>query len=146
MNNSDRGLTFIKLTAAVLHCIRLLFYRSRQSSESNFSSIPAGGWRSGTISLMTKMMKLQLAPERSEREAAMPRKLTFMNIRTRNSRTSCRESSTDSRACRAPERLCLVLDRHEEPSFTLSRVNDILHESKLRAPTYQKTIIDFFSS
>ena len=35
---------------------------------------------------------------------------------------------------------------HEELSFTLSKVNDILHEIKLRAPKYQKTITDFFSS
>ena len=30
--------------------------------------------------------------------------------------------------------------------FTLSKVNDILHEIKLRAPKYQKTITDFFKS
>ena len=40
---------------------------------------------------------------------------------------------------------------HEELSFTLfffcltlSKVNDILHEIKLRAPKYQKTRTDFF--
>ena len=34
---------------------------------------------------------------------------------------------------------------HEERSFTLSKVNDILHEIKLRAPPkYQKTITNFF--
>ena len=33
---------------------------------------------------------------------------------------------------------------HEEFSFTLSKVNDILHEIKLQAPKYQKTITDFF--
>ena len=32
----------------------------------------------------------------------------------------------------------------EELSFTLSKVNDILPEIKLRAPKYQKTITDFF--
>lgn len=35
---------------------------------------------------------------------------------------------------------------HEELSFTLSKVNDMLHEIKLRAPKHQKTITDFFSS
>ena len=35
---------------------------------------------------------------------------------------------------------------HEELSFTLSKVNDILHEMKLRAPKYHKAITDFFSS
>ena len=37
---------------------------------------------------------------------------------------------------------------HEELSFTLrslSKFNDILHEIKLRAPKYQKTITGFFS-
>ena len=33
---------------------------------------------------------------------------------------------------------------HEELSLTLSKVNDILHEIKLRAPKYQKTTTDFF--
>ena len=34
---------------------------------------------------------------------------------------------------------------HEELSFTLSKVNGILHEIKLRAPKYHKTITaDFF--
>ena len=35
---------------------------------------------------------------------------------------------------------------HEELSFILSKVNDKLHEIKLRAPKYQKTITDFFTS
>ena len=33
---------------------------------------------------------------------------------------------------------------HEELSFTLSKVSDILHEIKLRALKYQKTITFFF--
>ena len=34
----------------------------------------------------------------------------------------------------------------EKVSFTLSKVNDILHEIKLRAPKYHKTMTDCFSS
>ena len=33
---------------------------------------------------------------------------------------------------------------HEQLFLTLSKVNDILHEIKLQAPKYQKTITDFF--
>ena len=33
---------------------------------------------------------------------------------------------------------------HEELSLTLRKVNDILHEIKLQASKYQKTITDFF--
>lgn len=33
---------------------------------------------------------------------------------------------------------------HEELSFTLSKVNDILHKIKLRAPKSQKTVTEFF--
>ena len=36
--------------------------------------------------------------------------------------------------------------KHEELSFILSKVNDKLHEIKLRAPKHQKTITDFFTS
>ena len=56
---------------------------------------------------------------------------------------SCQDSSTGSRACRAAERLLRTMDMKNFP-FTLSKVNDILHEIKLRVPKYQKNITDFF--
>ena len=111
------------------------------------TQIPTGGRRSGTISLMTKMMKLELVPERSERETAMPQKLTLMNITTRNSRNQLSRQSYRQSAWLAEQLKDFAhYYGHEELSFTLSKVNDILHEIKLRAPKYQKTITDFFSS
>ena len=96
---------------------------------------PTGGGRLGKISLMTKMMKLQLAPLRSEREAAMPQNLTLMN-------------KTVAQAVGIAKQLKDFAQYygHEELSFTLSKVNDILHDIKLRAPKYQKTMTDFFCS
>ena len=82
---------------------------------------------------MTKMIKLQLALLRCERKAAMPQNLTLMN-KTVAQATGLAKQLKDFAQYYG----------HEELSFTLSKVNDILHEIKLRAPKYQKTITNFF--
>ena len=82
---------------------------------------------------MAKMVKLQLAPLRREEEAAMPQNLTLMNKAVAQAVGLAKQLKDFAQYY-----------GHEELSFTLSKVNDILHETKLRAPKYQKTITDFF--
>ena len=82
---------------------------------------------------MAKMVKLQLAPLRREGEAAMQQNLTLMNKAVAQAVGLAKQLKDFAQYY-----------GHEELSFTLSKVNDILHEIKLRAPEYQKTITDFF--
>ena len=86
---------------------------------------PTGGRESRTISLMTKMIKLQLAlppptPLRSKRETAMPQNLTLMNKTVAQAVGLAKQRKDFAQYY-----------GHEELSFTLSKVNSILHEMKL---------------
>ena len=119
--------------------IRLTYAR-----DISMTQIPTEGRRSGTISLMTKMMKLQLATERSERGTAMSQKLTLTKITTRNSRNQLSRQSHRLSGLQSSLTDFAQYYGHEELSFTLSKVNDILHEIKLRAPKYQRTTTDLF--
>jgi len=100
------------LTAAVLHCIRLLFYRLRQRSASKRGSDAAE-------------VDLDEYYDPELKEPAV---------------------KTVAQAVRHPEQLTDFAQYygHEELSFRLSKFNDILHEIKLRAPKYQKTLTDSF--
>ena len=62
----------------------------------------------------------------------MQQKLTLMNI------------TTQAVGLAEPLKDFAQYYEHEELSLTLRKVNDILHEIKLQAPKYQKTITDFF--
>ena len=106
--------------------------------DISMTQIRTGGRRSETISLMTKMSKLQLVPERSERETAMPQKLTLMNITTRNSRNQL--SRPVAQAVGLAEQLKDFAQYygHEELSFTLSKVNDIYMKSSFELRKIRK--------
>ena len=107
------------------------------------TQILTGRRRFGTIPLMTKMMKLELAPEKANAEEVDLDEYYDQELEEPAVKTV-------AQGVRLAEQLKDFAQYygHEELSFTLrsqSKVNDILHELKLRGLKYQKTITGFFS-